>query len=531
MGEQFDFIIIGGGSAGCVLASRLSEDGKNTVLLIEAGSNNHTPLVTMPAGTAKILPKANNYNWGFLTTPQANLNNRQMYWPRGKGMGGSSAINAMIYTRGNPLDYDEWAAFGLKKWSYSKVLPYFKRAEIYDGGENEFHGANGPLKVSIPKCEHRGFKDFLLACDEAGLKPNSDFNGKTNEGFGLYNLTIDNGKRCSAYEAYLRPNLKRPNLCIKTNHIVGKIIFANKKAIAVEYYDKFGANQKKAKARREIILCGGAIASPQILLRSGIGPQDELRELGIKPIVNSLGVGKGLMDHLDIILYQETALPITYHSLARGFKEITIGLEYLLFNKGLARENFLEVGGFVKSDEKLQRPNVQFHFLNGIFKKHNQILVSKNGFSLHACDLYPESRGEITLRSDNIMIAPRIDPNYLATERDVSVMRYAFKSARNIFAQPAFAYTKEYEPGTNIQTDDEIDAFIRENAETIYHPVGTCRMGIDDESVVDENLKVRGVENLRVIDASIMPRMIGGNTNAPTIMIAEYGSDMILGKV
>lgn len=529
--EEFDFVIIGGGSAGCVLASRLSEDGCNSVLLLEAGGNNHSLLVTMPAGTAKILPKANNHNWGFQTTEQENLNNRKMYWPRGKGLGGSSAINAMIYTRGSPLDYDEWAAFGLKKWSYQNVLPYFKRAEGFEGGENEFHGASGPLKVSIPKCQHRGFQDFLLACEEAGHKRNSDFNGSTNEGYGLYQLTIADGKRCSAYEAYLRPNLARANLCIRTNRTVGKILFNGKKAFGVSHFDRFGSDKKTVKARREIILCGGAIASPQILLLSGIGPAFELRDLGIKVLHDSPSVGKNLMDHLDIILYQETALPITYHSLARGIKEITLGLDYLLFNKGFARENFLEVGGFAKTDENLYRPNIQFHLLNGIFKKHNQVIVPKNGFSLHACDLYPESRGEITLKSNNPMISPRIDPNYLATERDIRVMRQGFKMARNIFAQAAFSYTKELEPGIDVKSDDEIDAFIRQNAETIYHPVGTCRMGIDEESVVDETLKVRGVTGLRVVDASVMPRMIGGNTNSPTIMIAEYSSDMILGRV
>lgn len=527
-GGNFDYIIIGGGSAGCALANRLSANENNKVLLIEAGGKNDDLLVKMPAGVGKILPSANKYNWAFETEPEIELNNRKLYWPRGRGLGGSSSINAMIYTRGHPYDYDDWAKLGLVNWNYQNLLKYFKRAENFLAGENQYHGINGPLNVSIPNSSHAGNRAFLSAAKEAGFKINDDFNGINNEGFGKYHLTIKDGQRCSTYAAYIKPIENRKNLKIICNKIVSRIIFDGKIAKAIEYFDDIGANPKIIYAKREIIISAGAIGSPKILLLSGIGPIDELKEIGINPIASSLCVGKNLQDHLDIIISQETDAKNTYYSLTKGLKEMKIGLEYIFRGTGLGRENFLEFGGFAKSNENLFRPNLQFHFMNGIFKNHNRTKVKKDGFGLHVCNLYPESRGEIILKAQNPFIASKIKPNYLATEKDKEVMRAGFKMARKIFNQPAFLGTREFEPGAFIQTDDQIDAWIKENAETIYHPIGTCRMGIDEESVVDENLKVRGVENLRVIDASIMPRLIGGNTNAPTIAIAEFGADIIL---
>lgn len=526
--ENFDYIIIGGGSAGCVLANRLSANEKNSVILIEAGGKNDDLLIKMPAGIGKILPNRNAYNWAFETEAEKELNNRKLYWPRGRGLGGSSSINAMIYTRGHPFDYDDWAKIGLSNWNYNNLLKYFKRAENFEAGENEFHGINGPLNVNIPKSFHYGNQAFIKAASEAGFKINDDFNGQSNEGFGKYHLTIKDGERCSTYAAYIKPIEKRKNLKILCGKIVSRIIFDGKIAKSIEYFDEIGANPKILCANKEIIICAGAIGSPKILLSSGIGPIDELKEIGIKPIISSPCVGKNLQDHLDIIISQETNQKNTYYSLTKGFKEIKIGIDYLLYKKGLGRENFLEFGGFAKSDENLFRPNLQFHFMNGIFKNHNRTKIRKDGYGLHVCNLYPESRGEIILKAQNPFIAPKIKPNYLATDKDKEVMRIGFKMARKIFYQSPFIGTKELEPSNKVQTDDEIDAWIKQNAETIYHPIGTCRMGIDDESVVDENLKVRGVQNLRIIDASIMPRIIGGNTNAPTIAIAEFGADIIL---
>ncbi len=529
--EKFDYIVIGGGSAGAVLASRLSEDGLYDVLLIEAGGKNDDLLVNMPAGVGEILPTKNRYNWGFYTEEEPNLNNRRLYWPRGRGLGGSSAINAMIYTRGHPIDYDDWGRLGIKGWDFKTLLKYFKKAEDFELGESQYHGKGGPLHVSVPNSSHFGFKMFQDATMQAQLPQTQDFNGASNEGFGKYHLTIKDGKRCSSFMGYLKPNLGRKNLKIIANKIVSKIIIENKRAIGVEYYDASNGVSKKVFAKREIILSAGAIGSPQILLLSGIGPADELKMIGIEPLLNLPSVGKNLQDHLDVSLLQETSLPITYNSLATGLKQIKVGLEYILFKKGFARENFLEMGGFAKSHDELHRPNLQFHFMNGLFKNHNKTKIRKDGFTLHVCNLYPESRGEICLKSSNPNAAPRIVANYLATEKDMEIMRLGVKMARRIFSQPAFENTKEYEPSAKVQSDDEIDNFIRANAETIYHPVGTCRMGADEESVVDERLRVRNIENLRVIDASIMPRIVGANTNAPTIAIAEYGADMILGKV
>jgi choline dehydrogenase len=530
--DRFDYIIIGAGSAGCVLASRLTEDPDVKVLLLEAGGRDNSMLVRMPAGVGTLIKGKNAHNWAFTTQPQGNLNGRGLYWPRGKGWGGSSSINGMVYIRGHARDYDQWAQMGLTGWSYADTLPYFKRSETLETGSNAYHGNDGPLYVSWGKSTNPLYSAVVDAAVQAGHKKSDDFNGYDQEGFGAYQLTIKNGERWSASFAYLKPALARPNLAVRSHAHTTKLLIENKVCIGVEYAHDAKSPRSRVYANKEVLVCAGAVHSPQILMLSGIGPAEKLSALGIEVVADSPDVGQNLQDHLDVLLLQECSQPITAFSYNKGIKQYITALEYMFKGSGFGRENFLESGGFAKSREGLDRPDLQFHFVNALVVNHGNVTVQKDGFSIHVCQLRPESRGEITLASADPFAAPLIDPNYLATEEDRRALREGFKMARKIVAQAAMDPYRgpEFTPGGAVQTDAQIDDYIKASAETIYHPVGTCRMGVDDDAVVDKDCKVRGVSALRVVDASVMPNLIGGNTNAPTMMIAEKMSDHLRGK-
>jgi choline dehydrogenase len=530
--DRFDYIIIGAGSAGCVLASRLTEDLDVKVLLLEAGGRDNSMLVRMPAGVGTLIKGKNAHNWAFTTQPQGNLNGRGLYWPRGKGWGGSSSINGMVYIRGHARDYDQWAQMGLTGWSYAQTLPYFKRSETLETGSNAYHGSEGPLYVSWGKSTNPLYSAVVDAAVQAGHKKTDDFNGYDQEGFGAYQLTIKDGERWSASFAYLKPALERSNLAVRSHAHTTKLLFEDKVCVGVEYAHDAKSPRSQVFANKEVLVCAGAVHSPQILMLSGIGPTEKLSALGIEVVADSPDVGQNLQDHLDVLLLQECSQPITAYSYNRGIKQYVTALEYMFKKSGFGRENFLESGGFAKSREGLDRPDLQFHFVNALVVNHGNVTVQKDGFSIHVCQLRPESRGEITLNTADPFDAPLIDPNYLATEEDRRALREGFKMARNIVAQAAMDPFRgpEFKPGAAIQTDAQIDDYIKTTAETIYHPVGTCRMGSDNHAVVDKDCKVRGVSGLRVVDASVMPNLIGGNTNAPTMMIAEKISDHLRGK-
>ncbi len=530
--DRFDYIIIGAGSAGCVLANRLSEDPKTRVLLLEAGKKDNSVLVKMPAGVGAILPTKGDYNWGFWTEPEPHLDNRELWWPRGRGWGGSSSINGMIYIRGHARDYDQWRQMGLAGWGYADVLPYFKRAESLEGGGDDYHGAEGPLRISKAASPHPVYSRFIAAGKEAGHKLTADFNGAQQEGFGPYQLNIHQGRRWSAATAYLHPALKRQNLKTQTEARTTRIVIENGRATGVDYVQ--AGETRRAHADSEVLLCAGAVQSPHILQLSGIGDPEALKAAGVTPLHDLPGVGANLQDHLDMIMSWETPGMKTVYSLNKGVRRLMTGLNYMLFGQGPGRQNFLEAGAFLKSRPDLDRPDLQLHCVMAIMKEHGKQPQEKDGFSIHVCQLRPESRGHVGLRSADPFDDPKIMPNYLAAEEDRRALRAGIAIVREIAAQPALAalHGGEFLPGPSVASDAEIDAWIRREAETIYHPVGTCKMGTADDAtaVVDAALSVRGIAGLRVVDASVMPTLVGGNTNAPTIMIAEKAADLILGR-
>lgn len=525
---MFDYLIIGGGSAGCVLAARLTEDPNVTVALLEAGPVDSSVLIHCPAGLA-LLAKGGQANWAFSTVPQPGLNGRTGYQPRGKVLGGSSSVNAMIYARGHRADYDHWAAEGNAGWGYDDVLPYFKRAEHNERGSDAFHGTGGPLNVMDLRSPNRFGPVFVEAAQQAGFPHNPDFNGENQEGVGMYQVTHKNGERFSAAKAYLTPNLSRPNLHVITGAHTTRILLERKKAVGVEYLQ--GGELKQLKAQREVLLCAGALQSPQLLMLSGIGPKAHLLDVGLAVQHDLAGVGQHLHDHVDVV--QVVNAPrlkdlfgLSPSGLVQGIKGI---LEWRAHRSGMLTTNFAEAGGFIKSDPSEVVPDLQLHFVVGKLVDHGRKPTFGHGYSCHVCLLRPQSRGSVQLASRDPLAAPLIDPNFLGDHDDMQRLMRGFKLMRHILQQPALAAHggRELASSAKAQTDLEMELFIRDHADTIYHPVGTCRMGSGPLDVVDAQLRVHGIAGLRVVDASIMPRVVGANTNAAVIMVAEKAADMV----
>lgn len=470
--KSFDYIIIGAGSAGCVLANRLSADPGVEVLLLEAGGHDKSLLIRMPAGIPALLGKRNPHNWYFETEGQLHLNSRRLYWPRGRGWGGSSSINGMIYIRGHARDYDRWRQMGLEGWSFADVLPYFKRAESNENGADDFHGDAGPLHVSNGRSRNPLFRAFIEAGMESGNPYTADFNGHTQEGFGSYQLTIRNGQRWSAASAYLHPAIERPNLTVESFAQVTRVLFEGNRATGVEFVQK--KQLRNVRAIREIVLSGGVVNTPQVLLLSGVGDGDLLKRFGIPVLADLKGVGRNLQDHLDCSIQYECSQPITLYSQSNPLNAARTGLQYLLLGTGLATGQGLEAGAFLKSRPDLDTPDLQLHFIAALMFDHTRRKADRHGFMAHVCQLRPESRGWISLKSEDPLSPPLIQPNYLDAEEDRRALREGVKQTREVFAQAAFDPYRgpELMPGAHVQSDLQIDAFVRRTAETIYHPGG-----------------------------------------------------------
>jgi choline dehydrogenase len=527
---EFDYVIVGGGSAGCVLANRLSEDQDVSVCLIEAGPPDVNPVIHVPLGILWMMRSAV-LNWRYETAPEPQLGGRQLFWPRGRTLGGSSSSNAMLYIRGHASDYDKWAALGNRGWSYADVLPYFIKAEHNERGASLYHGASGPLNVADLRSPNELSLAFVEAAQQAGLPLNPDFNGAEQEGTGLYQVTQRNGERWSAARAYLDPVRHRSNLHVLTRTHATRVLTRGRRAIGVEF--RIGGRYGQAMARREVLVCGGAINSPQLLMLSGIGPAGPLRDRGLRVVHNLLGVGQNLQDHLDVTLVNASRLPVSWGftpRMLRGGLFVELW-RYLSARRGMLSSTGAEACAFARSSPGEPLPDLQFHFTPARQNDHGRDLrfLMGEGYSLHVCNLRPKSRGEIRLSSIDPAAKPHIHANYLSEAEDMEKMLAGVKWVRRIFESSAFdRYRgKELVPGHEVQTDEDLMSFIRARAETIYHPVGTCRMGTDALAVVDPELRVRGMEALRVVDASVMPTLVGGNTNAPVIMIAEKAADMV----
>jgi len=526
--ESFDYIIVGAGTAGCVLANRLTASGSECVLLLEAGGHDRHIWIHIPLGYGKLFtnPKV---NWLYSSEPEAELNNRRIIQPRGKVLGGSSSINGLLYIRGQPEDFDHWRQLGNAGWSFEDVLPYFRRAEDQGRGEDALHGVGGPLAVSDVCEPHPLCEAFIAAAQQADFPRNDDFNGPTQEGAGYFQLTARHGRRWSTAVGYLRPARRRANLAIASNALASRILFSGRRAIGVEY--RQGEAKRIAYANREVILAGGTFNSPQLLQLSGLGPAALLRGLGIDVIADMPGIGADLQDHLQVRMQYRCTERITMNDVIHSWRHRTgAGLRYALFRKGLLAIGAGYAGGFFRTSPQVATPDVQVHFIIFSADAAGAALHAFPGFIASVCQLRPESRGFVRITSPDPAKPPAIEPRYLSSRTDRDTVVAGMKLLRWIMRQPAMRryIAEERAPPTTCTSDADLLAFARETATTVFHPTSTCRMGSDDAAVVDERLRVRGIDGLRVVDGSIMPTVVSGNTNAAIVMIAEKGADMIL---
>ena len=529
--ETVDYVIVGAGSAGCVLADRLSEDGRDQVLLLEYGGSDRSVWIQMPSALS-IPMNSPRFDWGYHTESEPHLNGRRLHTPRGKVLGGSSSINGMVYVRGNPLDFERWESEGAAGWGYADVLPYFRRAESRNGGGDEYRGSDGPLATRRGLLTNPLHAAWLEAGRQAGYPLTPDVNGYQQEGFGYFDMTVGNGRRCSTANAYLKPALGRPNLSVRTHALATRILFEGRRAVGVCY--RRGGELHEVRVRREVLISAGPINSPQLLKLSGVGPQSELAQQGIGLVHELPGVGENLQDHLEFYFQVACREPITLYSEISPWRKALIGVRWLLTHQGLGASNHFETGGFIRSRAGVRYPDIQYHFLPMAASYDGSSLANEHGFQAHVGPMRSHSKGWVRLKSAEPADAPRIFFDYLSQPEDWVEMRACVRLTREVFGQPAFDRYRgrEIQPGEAVQTDAQIDAFVRDKVESAYHPCGTCRMGQASNplAVVDPQARVIGLQGLRVVDSSIMPSITTGNLNAPTIMLAEKAADHIRGR-
>ncbi|MCE2475392.1 MAG: choline dehydrogenase [Alphaproteobacteria bacterium] len=528
-GQTFDYVIVGAGSAGCVLANRLTEDGAARVLLVEAGGSDRSIFLQMPTGLAIAMTHPR-YGWHYWTEPEPHLGGRRLHCPRGRVLGGSSSVNGMAYVRGNALDYDAWAAGGAAGWSYAEVLPYFRKAESFSGGGDEYRGDSGPLHTARGRMANPLYRAFIEAGEQAGYARTADMNGFRQEGFGPMDMTVHRGRRWSTANAYLRPVVGRANLAVATRALVTRLLLEGRRVRGLEYWQ--GGAARSVEARRAVILSTGPINTPQLLMLAGIGPAGHLREHGIDVIHDLPGVGGNLQDHLELYIQQACTRPVTLHAATGLLSKALIGVCWITCKTGLGATNHFESGGFIRSRPGVRWPDIQYHFLPLAASYDMQQQIRQHGYQAHAGPMRSKSRGTVRLASADPRDPPRIRFNYMSHTDDWAEMRACVRLTREIFAQPAFDPYRgeELAPGHAVENDADIDAFVRQTVQSAYHPCGTCKMGTDRMAVVDPEGQVRGIEGLRVVDSSIMPTITTGNLNAPTIMIAEKAADAIRGR-